>query len=282
MSDLLRQAGWYYQNNNLARLAMNSAARATGAGAVRAAPYLARMGWKISPARAMFRAGSYLASKYMGRRSSYTAANRGVAPAAVRAAATGPLNRIDRYFNNQPVDATTYNILLNGTVPGDLVQNRTGRQINMSSLIMNLILVPQSTATIQTVQIAIVYDKQTNGDPPIWGEVWSMSDNVSPTLNNTAYQFMGRNPSNLDRFDVLFNQQINICSSPTNQGNDQARQIIKKYIKLKSRPTRYNQGVTGTVSDIQTGGLWLILFGDQLAGTAAAYLSGVIQLNFAP
>jgi len=275
MSGLVDAASWYYRNNNLARIGMNAAAGAAGRGVIRALPHAARFGWRVSPARAMYRAGAYLANRYTRR-------TGGIVPAAVRAQQGGPLNRIDAYYTAAPIGTTIVFTLLNGTIPGDNVTNRTGRQITNSSLNIKLVVQPVATlATLTTYQMAIVYDKQSNGAVPSWGDIWSMSDNSAPTLNNTAYMCMGRNPSNIDRFDVIHNGMYHCRGGSTNVGNEDARQTLQKYIKLKNRITRYNSGVTGTITDIQTGALWCVFFGDLVSGSCAA-VSGVIQLNFAP
>jgi len=208
----------------------------------------------------------------------------GIAPWTVRSN-TGPLNMVDNQISALPMVLLPGVMgiqLMNNTVPGDLIQNRHGRVIKMSSAFINIIVVPNSATTTANYRIFVVYDTQSNGVAPLYQDIFLTSDGSAPINGTVACQFP-RNPSNMDRFKVLWDYTGRV-DGPVAQttGPVHNRTILKKYIKLKGLETRYNTGVAGTIGDIQTGGLFLAWGCDTSTLNAMPTINIVTRLNFVP
>jgi len=208
----------------------------------------------------------------------------GIAPWTVRSN-TGPLNMIDTQLSAASMlllPGAMNIMLLNGTVPGDLIQNRHSRTIKMSSLYCNFIIAPQSATTVCNYRIFIVYDSQANGVNPAYNDIFLDSAAVG-AINGTVACQMPRNPSNMDRFKVLWSYTGRCDGSNTQYtGPVHQRTILKKFIKLKGLETKYNTGVAGTIGDIQTGSLLLCFGTDTATALAMPVLNCAIRLNFLP
>jgi len=217
---------------------------------------------------------------YRGARALYRRRTGGIAPWSVRSS-TGPLNMIDSTATNAPVNTTMSSLLLNGIVPGDLIYNRHARKILLKSVVLKLQVSPDSTLTLSTFRVALIYDKQSNGTTPVYTDVFSDTNGGlagDPTMNT----MLPRNPGNLDRFEVLFDWRGQVQGPPTNYAGPKIRYSKDVRISLKNRETRYNQSTAATIADIQTGGLFLVWFGDVAAGTADCALNAYCRLYFTP
>lgn len=249
------------------RVANSAVGRITG-------PQVARGFLRNSPAMLMYR----------GIRSINRMRTGGIAPWTVRSN-TGPLNMIDNQVSatQMPLLPGTIGFaLLNGTVPGDLIQNRHGRAIKLSSCFLNIIVTPDSATTVANYRIFLVYDTQANGTLPLFSDVFAASDATAPANGTIACQ-MPRNPSNMDRFKVLWDYVGRQDGNSTQyQGPVHQRNVLKKYIKLKGLETRYNIGVAGTIGDIQTGSLLLCYGCDTNTLNSIPRINVVARLNFVP
>jgi len=204
----------------------------------------------------------------------------GINPWSVRMN-TGPLNMADLQLSINTITTSIQKYLLNSVTPGDLINNRHGRSIKMSSLFLDLIVQPGSTTVNSTCRVFVVYDMQSNATAPNYTDIFSDVASVGP-LDNTQGCTVPRNPSNMDRFKILYNRVISHTGTLTATGPPVVtRYHIKKYIKLRGLETRFNTGTAGTIADIQTGSLYLMTLGDSVA-TAGQLLSGTVRLNFKP
>lgn len=156
--------------------------------------------------------------------------------------------------------------LLNGTTNGSNFWNRLGSRISMKSLWFKLFIANSDTYTIMnevnaTYRISIVYDKQAQGTAPLVSDIWANVDNAGALTSSITGSV---NPLGRDRFVILFDRFINTW--PLRYGTSEATSwvvgknaMIKKYFKLKNSEALYNTGNTGTISDIESGSLYLII-----------------------
>ena len=109
----------------------------------------------------------------------------------------------------------------------------------------------------------IVYDKQTNGALPVIGDLLSGFTGIG---NATARSIDVNSPNNLnnrDRFIVLSDKRFVF------QSNGTSARYIKKYKRLNTS-VAYKSGATvGDVTDITSGGLYMLCFCDADIGGVA-------------
>jgi len=167
-------------------------------------------------------------------------------------------------------NATGTPTLLNGCVAGSQNYQRIGRKINLKSLQIRGHLFPSDTTTNTClVRMLIVFDKQSNGAAPTWGDVIK-SQNIAGTTSSTVTDML--NLDNRDRFEVIRDKtwSFNYGESSNGYSPCPGSYEITEYIRLSDRPTVYNAGTAGTVGDIQSGSLYVFWFCDQAAVTGAS------------
>lgn len=175
-------------------------------------------------------------------------------------------------FNN-----TTSVTTLNALSTGANSYNRIGRKINLRSLqIRGYIYQNQAGAAPapDVLRWALVYDKQTDGTAPTWAQVFTSIDKGAATDTSTM---AFRNLDNADRFIVLAEEFYKVDCPAGAIANNQpahvaseanAKWFYSRFIKLKNIPTQFTAASTGTVSDIQTGGLFFMTASDLSAANA--------------
>lgn len=177
--------------------------------------------------------------------------------------------------------------LLNGTVPGDDVVNRTGRHISMQSLKFRYdyqVALDANNVSPDYCRMLIVYDKQSNGVAPTWANV------VSTVTAAAAVTTSSRSPKseiNRDRFvilrDIGWHSPIVGASGASRIDPAAMPMSGTMYIKLNGLPVAYNAGTAGTVADIVSGGLFVMTQGLTAAGATAAWsVNYVARLYFKP
>lgn len=141
---------------------------------------------------------------------------------------------------------------LNAVATGTDFTNRTGRKTTMKSLLLRLTLNPlpaTSAPSGDAVRIVVLYDTQTNGAIPVVGDVLSGGTWDSPI-----------NLTNRDRFKILMDKQVNMAASTYTAGaltaGSPETKFLKKYRQF-SLETIFN-GTAGSVTQIQTGGLFIL------------------------
>jgi len=151
--------------------------------------------------------------------------------------------------------ATATMALLNGVAQGSTAASRLGRKITMKSIYLRYSARMGATSTGSTpVRIMIVYDKQTNAAAPAITDI-VQADNVY-TINNLG---------NSRRFVTLLDRVGMI-----GQYGPQVYNL--EWYKKCNLEVQFNSGSAGTVGDIQTGSLYLIVWGS--AGLTAADAAG--------
>lgn len=156
------------------------------------------------------------------------------------------------------LSATGTLTLLNGLTTGDTDQTRQGKKVTVKSIQLGGTV---STTTEDTVVRAmLVYDKQANGDAP------SILD-ILTAKEPGAF----KNLDNRKRFIILMDRVIPLS---LNEGAS-VRKV--EYYKRHNLPVIYNQGTAGTISDISTGSIYLILF-----ATVSCLSSVKARIRFLP
>lgn len=167
------------------------------------------------------------------------------------------INSLRRFINaefhysdlNATVQATTtYSvILLNGLSIGDTSTTRTGQSIKMDRLDLRFYVVANATSVSNLTRVIVVYDRQTNA------AAMTSADLLVSTNPNSPYTFGSQN-----RFIPLYDE----CFAMSYNGNS----IITKSMTLPANQhVTFNTGNAGTVADIVTGSLYLLVASKDLA-----------------
>jgi len=157
------------------------------------------------------------------------------------------------------MDTTAGIQLINGTQQGIGRSQRIGGRIQMRSIECKGVFYTGVGTTIAFGRWAIVYDKQPNGALPAFTDIYE-------TVGDTTTL---REITNKPRFWVLHDSD-SLCfagSSATYQ-TDTACQAQNWY-KRVNLPVQYNISNSGTITDITSGALYLVYWGNQLAGSSA-------------
>jgi len=115
-------------------------------------------------------------------------------------------------------------------------------------------------------RIALVYDKQSQGTAPLVSDIWAQVDNAGSLSSSITASV---NPLGRDRFVILYDRFINSWATTINiTGWTYGKTAsLKKFLKLKNAEALYNTGNTGTISDIESGSLFLVIMSSR--GTLA-------------
>jgi len=110
----------------------------------------------------------------------------------------------------------------------------------------------------------VYYDKQCNGAAP------AMTDLL---LANSLYS--PKSLANVRRFKILYDQlgQVELT------GNDGSMVTYERYRRMNLR-TEFNTGVAGTIADITTGSLYLVIMGSNAAGGNAFATAGSARVRY--
>lgn len=142
--------------------------------------------------------------------------------------------------------------LLNGLVPDSTATGRIGRKIVMKSLYFRYFASLAATSTGGSpMRFIIVYDKQANAQAPGVTDLLLANDFLSPN-----------NLSNRDRFVVLVDQTTDPIGTGSNYS---VSGTVFKRINLE---TMFNAGTAGTIGDITSGSVYMIVAQNGFIGTA--------------
>jgi len=249
-----------------------------------------RMGW--SPAMASANAQvypnfprSFAGRAYAAAGGRYLRRTGGIAPWRTGRSSTGPLNASDTLFSAQAitsvVGAATSHFLLNGTVPGDAINQRHARTITVKAIQLDLEIRPAATVMNTSIRWALVYDAQANGTDAAYTDIFQTISTAAPT-DSIQQLHVPRNLSNIDRFKVIKQGKLFINNETLGATSNSAQKpyaYIKKYIKC-NLVTKYNSGTSGLIADIQTGSLSLWIIQDNASVSSTLY--GYIRVSFQP
>lgn len=173
-------------------------------------------------------------------------------------------------------NTTGAKVLLNGTIPGNGIQNRLGRKIRMSSVqIQGMIIDTAGYAGVEEFcHLMLVYDSQCNGAAFAIADFMQSCDVAGTLTSGTSFDFV--NMSNSERFKVLRHQRMHFTKSAAGTqavSRDTSDYLygtsVDWFVKLKNMPVQYNTGTAGTIADLQTGALYLVTLSNAVTATSA-------------
>lgn len=142
---------------------------------------------------------------------------------------------------------------------GDGDSNRTGNSVLARQLLVRIRIAKASTPTLTYVRAYIVIDTQQIGDTlPTLSELLHTVDVDSPLSRTTA-----------GRFKILWTKTILLTG-------DKPAYHLERAFKMRHH-IRFN-GTAG--ADIQKGGIYLMLLGDQSVSTNYPSLDGHLRLSY--
>lgn len=154
--------------------------------------------------------------------------------------------------------------LINGCAQGTTAFTRIGRRIKMTSLyirIWNLTAATQVGSS--TTRIIVVYDKQSNATAPVATDIL-LADGIQN----------GNNLSNSRRF-------VTLCDKVMQSIGPAGPQAAYKKIYLKlNHPVEFNTGSAGTIGDIQTGAVYVLLYANGGTTTAGSSHQTFTRIRF--
>lgn len=167
------------------------------------------------------------------------------------------------------VITSTPNItLLNGVAEGTGFFNRVGRKFSMRSMHFRGYFAYDGESSPSDDpdywRVVVLYDRQINGAPPAIEDVFQEVPNTGTPA--TPDSMSSLNLNNSDRFKVLVDVRLGIASGTntvTQVLDGQSQEFtVNRYSKLGGLEVQC-KGSTAAVSDISTGGLWLITWGQK-------------------
>jgi hypothetical protein len=162
---------------------------------------------------------------------------------------------------------------LNAMVQGSDFNERIGRQINMRKFVQKMWIQQNDFAHAGIVRIMLVYDLQTNAAVFQIGDLLQLQ---ATSLKIHALQ----NLDNRDRFKILYDKQYHFekgvfadsgdhsAARTTYEilgGSNRTHRFIKHFKKFRL-PVVYNSTNAGSIGDIQTGSLHLVVLSNIKTG----------------
>ena len=184
------------------------------------------------------------------------------------------IDGIQAIYNVENTGTTV--ILVNGCIPGSQNYNRIGRKINSKSLQIHgfLIIANQANAVEQKVRMLVVYDKQSNGVAPTYANV-IQSQNIAGTTSSTINDMV--NLDNRDRFEIIRDRLFYLGGQNTTATQTWTSGpnlvTVDEYIPLGNRETLFNAGAAGTIGDIASGAIYVMLISSQPNATGCNFYS---------
>jgi len=150
---------------------------------------------------------------------------------------------------------------------GDDINMRIGRQIFMNNMSLHLMCTTTPSTGIASVyRVLIVYDKQTNGAQP------AITDVIKAVPINTTHM----NLNNRNRFQLIKDSGPILLSGAS---GDYPMKVSFFYKKLDLKTT-FNEGTAGTIADIVTGGLFVIVASTSPPGSTAGTFDYRCRVRF--
>lgn len=151
------------------------------------------------------------------------------------------------------VDSHTGTIvaLLNGIARGDDISERNAREVVMKSIQFSYTAaVTPTTGVAQRCRVLLVYDRQTNATALTAAQVLTVADTLAP-----------RNLENRKRFKILYDR-----THALNASAEPGSEVTRRFYRRLRHPVTFNSGDNGTVADIVTGSLYLVVVGSEATG----------------
>lgn len=181
---------------------------------------------------------------------------------------------VDTNLSGNLLNAGTLSIAwVNGTVQGTGTTQRIGNKIRMTMVQYRLSVAATATElsaanyanATDNVRVALVYDKQSNGANPTVSQIWTTAAGVFDP-------FASRNLDYIDRYAVLADDVINLNAIRS------GAELVERYLKV-DLPVRYDASA-GAVTDVETGGLFVIAYDQNATATNQADLVGRCRVQY--
>jgi len=162
-------------------------------------------------------------------------------------------------------DSGSQVLLLNGIARGDEINERVGREVTLRSIQFNFTPhVTVATGTDQQQRVLLVYDRQTNATALTAAQVLLTADTVAP-----------RNLENRKRFKILFDRTFAL-----NASGEPGSAVTRRFYRKLRHPVSFNAGDAGTVADIVTGSLYLVVVGSNAPGVTAGSVIFATRIRY--
>lgn len=135
--------------------------------------------------------------------------------------------------------------LINGLTTGTSASTRNGQSVKLASVFVRMYITQAAAATTTQVRIFLLRDKQANAAIATSGGLLADNTNILSPLNI----------SNGKRFKVYWDKLYRLDTNKLNLE-------VKKYKRLRFH-IEYNTGTAGTIADITTNSLYLMMVSDQ-------------------
>lgn len=162
--------------------------------------------------------------------------------------------------NTTAIDNAGAVILLNGIARGDDINERNARQVLLRSIQFTMYgYSTDATGEEQAHRVLLVFDRQSNAAALTAANVLVSNNVVAP-----------RNLENRHRFKILMDRKVSCSSRIVGGGGRDAGHsyFIEFYRKLR-HPMTFNNGDAGTIADIISGSIYMIVVGTEAAGGTA-------------
>jgi len=232
---------------------------------------------------------------FYGNKQAHIGAPNGLYNARYSASTRGPEKKFNDTYQEQTVPGKGFGTggpvallqLLNGIAQGTDYNQRIGRTIQMRSIQINVSMTADSftgqiapptggfVGAVETLRLVrreqsfscrlmLIYDRQSNGGQPVIADVLNGSvfgqtflplgnyTSIGPQLTTKAFN----NLNNKDRFMIIMDKKVTLTSMGGMAGT-----FTKKFRRIMLE-TQFTNNV-GTVPSIQTGAMWLLVFGEQ-------------------
>lgn len=171
-------------------------------------------------------------------------------------------------------------LLLNAPVPGNDLFNRIGRKAYFKNVNFECYWKDSGAiATNEFLRLILFYDSQANAAAPVLADVLK---NANAAAASTILSHV--NLDNRERFKIIRNwrRAMPVTTAVNNVGANTLLSpgcdfAFNEFITLGEIETIYNVGTAGTVADVQSGALWLLLISEIDTGWT---LAGNIRLRF--
>jgi len=182
-------------------------------------------------------------------------------------AAHGEWKYIDSALSST-MNTTTTMTLLNGLQAGTGATQRVGQTISIRSLeIRGYCAVDVAAANGQVVRYIVVLDRQTNGAAPV------AATDILSTNNVVGLRAL----TNRKRFKILLDKTYQLGPFT----GDESQAIYHHYLKFR-RPIKeeFNAGNAGTVADIATNSMYLVVLGTEAPGNTDALYAMDVRIRY--
>lgn len=187
-----------------------------------------------------------------------------------------PAPSIIHEMKYKDVDSATYVADTTGAVTyltsisgGDSMVTRQGARIRLCGTQVRGKVVAGTAGTLAQATLVLVYDRQANGAAPAITDVYE-------TANSASFQAV----INRSRFAILGHWTYTIVGNSTTptSGREEALVDLKTVYDL---PTVFNDAGAAAITNLISGSLHMLTFGDTAAGTGAPNFTVQVRTYFA-